>query len=175
VGCGYGLVRRDAALPTSGRRVFAPTFKNSSSEAGAEGYFTEAFREELGNAGAEGDSSSSVVARGEIANIGGGPDMVATPKNLQAPQVPGESAFALQSYRVDVSSCVRLFDGTKQLAEACVTGSEEYSAGPHPLGTSASPSIPQDPLDIEALRRVALRRLAKRMMKEAFERLAQGF
>jgi hypothetical protein len=153
-GCGYHFVARDQALPTEGKRVFAPTFQNDTSEAGIEAVFTNAFRVELANAHAAGDSDAAVQARGVVTSVNGGPGQVFT----SATGVVTSTA----SYYAAASACVRLVEGEKILGNACVSGTEDYQPG-------------RDALEVEAARRVALQRLAVRLMKEAFERLSTGF
>lgn len=172
-GCGYAFTGRGVALPTGGRRVFAPTFDNATSEAGAEGYFTEAFREELANAGMAGSPDAPVQAKGKLAGVGGGPSLVYSsgntgrlglPASAEGPTVqskyPGGQFFA--SYHVDASVCVTLMDGPATLGATCVSGSQDYAAA-------------SDPLAVEAARRTALRKLAVRMMRDCVERLSIGF
>lgn len=153
-GCGYHFATRGEALPTEGKRVFAPTFQNDTAEAGIEAVFTDAFRAELADAHADGASDSVVQARGVVSGIGGGPNQV---DSNAIGQVTGTA-----SYYVSANSCVRLVQSDKTLGTACVSGTEDYQPG-------------RDALEIEAARRVALHRLALRLMKEAFERLSTGF
>ena len=66
------------------------------------------------------------------------------------------------SYRVSASACVTLREGPTTLARTCVSGDEDYRPAADPLG-------------IESGRRLALRRLATRLMHEAMDGLSQGF
>lgn len=153
-GCGYRFVERASALPTDGQRVFAPTFKNDTSEAGLEVVLTNAFRSELADAHVEGDAGAPVRAVGVATALGGGPGQAFT--NAQG------QVTSLASYHVDLGACVQLLRGAKVLSATCVSGSEPYAPG-------------GDPLAVEAARRVALNRLAQRLMREAFERLSTAF
>ncbi len=165
-GCGYAFVGRGTPLPTGGKRIFTPTFANVTSEAGVEALFTEAFREELANAGVEGPPGSPVEAHGQVNGIGGGPSLLNSfgPTGAlgepASPSKPTGEFFA--SYHVDANVCVTLVEGSTQLASACVGGSEDYAPA-------------QDPLGVEANRRTALRRLVKRLMRDCVERLSTGF
>ncbi len=158
-GCGYAFTGRGVALPTGGRHVFAPTFVNSTSEAGAEGYFTEAFREELANAGVAGSPTSPIVAKGQVTGVGGGPSLVYSSGNtgqlglpVQAqlpvgqtqPCASGQSVYPgtktpcpvgqlFASYHVDATVCVTLLDGETNVVATCVAGSQDYATGPDPL------------------------------------------
>lgn len=158
-GCGYGFTARRATLPTGGKRVFAPAFLNSTSEAGLDAVFTEAFREELSSAHLDGPASAPVQARGEVTALGGGPGLPFTRVSGNG----GPSLVAsLASYAVSASACIRLVEEGRTLGATCVSGSEDYPPG-------------ADALQIDAARRVALRRLAARLMREAMDRLASGF
>lgn len=154
VGCGYRFTARADALPTSGKRVFAPAFENDTAEAGIEAEFTNAFRAELANAHADGDARSAVRALGSLSALGGGPELLRTDER--------GNPVALASYTTGITLCVRLVEGPKPLGSACVNGSEDYAPG-------------GDPLQTEAARRLALRRLAQRLAREVFEHLASGF
>jgi hypothetical protein len=158
-GCGYGFANRRSVLPTEGKRVYAPAFLNSTSEAGLDGVFTDAFRSELASMHADGPSDAAVQARGEVTSLGGGPGL---PFTRVAPGGSGAEVSSLASYSVAASACIRLVDGGKVLGSTCVSGSEDYPPG-------------ADALQIEAARRVALSRLARRLMKEAIDRLASDF
>ena len=153
-GCGYRFVERASALPTDGQRVFAPTFKNDTSEAGLEVLVTDAFRAELADAHVDGPEGSPVLAVGVVKALGGGPGQAFTRENGQV--------ASLASYHVDLGACVRLTRGTKTLAATCVSGSAPYAPG-------------ADPLAGESARRVALNRLAQQLMQQAFERLSSAF
>jgi hypothetical protein len=166
--CGYQFVGRNSVLPTGGKHIFAPTFANPTGEPGAEALFTEAFREEIANAGAAGDSDSPVIAQGQIANITGGPGLCFSderflPPNSAAPRP--NPCVRLATYHVDAAVCVSLREGAQTLASTCVSGSEDY---PAPQGAT-------DPLQIEAGRHLALGRLAKRLMRQTVEQLSTGF
>ena len=158
-GCGYGFAARRGQLPTQGKRVHAPAFLNSTSEAGLDAVFTAAFRSELAAMHADGPADSEVEARGEVTALGGGPGL---PFTRVAPGGSGSEVSSLASYSVAASACIRLVEGSKALGSTCVSGSEDYPPG-------------ADALQIDAARRVALRRLAQRLMREAIDRLASDF
>jgi hypothetical protein len=134
--------------------VAVPPFSNPTAEAGAEALFTEALRLQLSDAGQLGDADAPVQAVGELGQISGGPGAYATDRR--------GVGQGFVSYRVAASACVTLREGQKQLARTCVAGDEDYR-----------PST--DPLGIEEGRRLALRRLATRLMHEALDGLSQGF
>lgn len=153
-GCGYHFAARGDALPTEGKHVFAPTFANDTSEPGLEAAFTNAFREQLADAHLAGERDAPVKALGTVGGLSGGPGQVFTDQRGVVTQ--------LASYTVAVNACVRLVEGEKVLAHTCVSGSEDYAPG-------------LDALQVEAARRIALQRLAQRLMREAFEQLSSGF
>lgn len=159
--CGYRFAARGEGLPTDGKRVFAPTFSNDTSEAGVEVEFTNAFRAELANAHLDGPADAPVQARGSIGQMVGGPGQTYFGANGQ-PSTPSGALNAAASYYVFVNACVRLVEGEKVLGSSCVSGSEDYAPG-------------LDALQIEAARRIALRRLAGRLMRQAFEQLSTRF
>lgn len=152
--CGYHFTARRDALPTGGRRVFAPTFANDTSEAGIEAEFTNAFRAELADAHADGESDAPIRALGTVSGLGGGPDLPLTDAH--------GNAVGLASYQVGVQLCVRLVEGERPLGSTCVRASEPYAPG-------------LDPLQTESARRLALHRMAEKLAREAFEHLASAF
>ena len=160
-GCGYRFGARSDSLPTEGKRVFAPTFQNDTADPGLEVVFTDAFRAELANAHAAGDSDCAVQAKGVVTASGGGPGLVYT-NPTGNPQSLGPFGNTPAAYSVSASACVRLVETEKVLANACVNGTEDYAPG-------------RDALEMEAARRVALQRLAKKLMREAFDKLSSGF
>jgi len=160
-GCGYNFSARSDSLPTEGKRVFAPTFQNDTADPGVEVVFTDAFRAELANAHAAGDKDCVVQAKGVVTASGGGPGLVYTSPNGN-PASLGPLGNTSAAYFVSASACIRLVQTEKVLANTCVTGTEDYATG-------------RDALEIEAARRVALQRLAKRLMREAYDKLSSGF
>ena len=160
-GCGYHFSARSDSLPTEGKRVFAPTFQNDTAEPGLEIVFTDAFRAELANAHAAGDPGCAVQAKGTVTASAGGPGLVYT-NPTGSPASLGPLGTSSAAYYVSAAACVRLVEGEKALANTCVNGTEDYAPG-------------RDALEIEAARRVALQRLAKRLMREAFDKLSTGF
>ncbi len=148
-GCGYRFTAGGAPLADGTREVFAPVFVNRTAEPAIEATFTQAFREELVRAGVAGGAASDARAEGEILGIGGSPRVL-------------QPAGGLASYRLSATAKLRLVKGEKVLAEAVVNGEEDYLPG-------------ADPLQLEANRQAAVKRLAQQMMRDAYSRLANGW
>ena len=143
--CGYRFAAPGGALPEGVRAVQAPVFDNRTGEPAAEVLFTQAFREQLGRAGTLGGESSDGRVEGALEAVAGAPIL--------------SRAGKLPAYRLNATVRLRLLKGDRVLAEAVVSGFEDYLSG-------------ADLLLTEANRQAALRRLAESMMREGYERLA---
>ncbi len=149
--CGYRFTAPAGSLPEGIRAVHAPVFDNRTGEPTAEIFFTQAFREQLTRAGTLGTSQTPAVIEGTLESISGSPVLAGidrTSGNLKLP-----------TYRLSANVHLRLQNQGRVLAEATVSGNEEYPSG-------------ADVLLTEANRSAALRRLAEQMMREGYERLA---
>jgi hypothetical protein len=143
--CGYRFTTVGGALPEGVRTVRAPVFDNRTSEPAAEALFTTAFREQLVRAGKLGDDDAEAVVEGALETVGSSPILAS----------PGK----LPTWRLSATVALKLTRGGRVLAEARVTGAEDYLAG-------------ADLLLTEANRQAALGRLAETTMREGYERLA---
>ena len=159
--CGYRFTAGGGPLPGEARSLYVPVFKNLTAEPGAEGTFTDAFRRELSRWGREGGEASDAVALGEIVSVGGGP-AIFTNTFSDA----GQQLAVTASYRVQATVVVRVKKAGAQIAETTVTGGEDYLPGTPGPGTAV--------LEAEANRRLALRRLAEVLMRQAYQNLT-GF
>lgn len=146
-GCGYRFAAGPGVLPGDVRAVRAPIFSNQTAEPGLEVVFTRALRQELQHAGVGYAAESDAEIRGEVLNVWGGPTILT-------------GTGRLASYRIFASARLQLVKGGAVLAQTDVTGSEDYLPGFEDIQLS------------EANREAALRRLAERLMREAYERLA---
>jgi len=151
-GCGYRFTAGGAPLPEDIRSVCVDVFENRTAEPGLELTFTSALRERAIRAGTLAGGCQGRIA-GEVLNVWGGP-WVST------------SAGALASYRIFATVHLRLSRGGRAVAEAEVTGAEDYLPGPEAGG---------DILHVEASRQAALRRLAQSLMRDGYERLATAW
>lgn len=160
-GCGYRFTPEGGDLPEGARTLYVPVFRNLTAEPGVEGCFTSAFRRELARAGREGGEGSDAIAYGTIEEISEGSVIYANSPAIpgEASQLPGPASMGI---RAKVS--VRLEKGGKTIARVVVAGSEDYRPGGE---------VPV--LSDEASRRMALRRLADSLMRQALERLSSGF
>ncbi|MHB8878799.1 MAG: LPS assembly lipoprotein LptE [Myxococcaceae bacterium] len=149
-GCGYRFTAGGAPLPEGTREVFAPVFVNRTSEPSVESTFTQSFREQLVRAGVLGGADSEARVEGEVLAIGGAANLLA----------PGGTGLA--SYRLSAVVRLRLTRGERVLADTQVSGSEDYPGG-------------ADPLQSEANRQAAVKRLAEQMMREGYSRLSTGW
>ncbi|MBI5543761.1 MAG: hypothetical protein HY901_07745 [Deltaproteobacteria bacterium] len=163
--CGYRFTAGGGPLPGNARTLHVPVFKNLTAEPGLEGAFTEAFRDELSRWGREGGEASDATALGEIVEVSEGPAIVAS---LYSDA--GHLASTSTSYRVQARIVVKVVRAGEQLAETTVTGTEDY--------LPSRPDLPAKPgtlvLEMEANRRLALRRLATSLMRQAYQNLT-GF
>ncbi|HEY3445924.1 MAG TPA: LPS assembly lipoprotein LptE [Myxococcales bacterium] len=165
--CGYRFTAGGGALPGGARTLYVPVFKNATAEAGLEGPFTDALRQELARWGREGGELSDATAVGEITLIGGGP-AIAT--NTFSPDT-GVFLAVAASYQVVATVVVRVMKGGAQVAQTTVTGGEDYL----PRRADVTANAPATGvLEAEANRRMALRRLAATLMKQAYQNLT-GF
>ncbi len=153
--CGYRFTPDGGALPEGVRAVYVPVFENDTAEPGIGAWFTEAMRLELSRANREGGEASEARLLGRITDVR---DPTAIYTTDAAGQVRRTSA------RVEAVVELRLFKGDAILRQIKVRGGEDYLVSP---GTGGSLSILED----DANRRLALRRLAERLMREGFERL----
>lgn len=145
-GCGYRLSSRGSPLPEGVRAVWAPLFLNRTGEPALETLFTQAFREQLIRAGVAGGAGSEARVEGDLLSVAGAGTLTG-------------AGGRLASYRLTATAVLKLKKGERVLAEALLTGSEDYLPG-------------ADLLHSEANRVAALHRLAAAMMKEGYERLA---
>ncbi len=167
-GCGYRFTR-GADLPGKARTLHVPVFKNLTSEPGLEGAFTDALRDELARAGREGGEASDAQAVGEVTSLASGGAIVTSLLDKNGVPV----AAQLASYRVSATAVVRVMRGPEKLAETTVSGTEDYQPSSHTPG-GATPGQ-QWILETEANRRLALQRLARSLMRQAYLNLASGF
>ncbi len=148
-GCGYRFAAGPSRLPEGVRALWAPVFLNKTAEPGVEALFTQSFREQLIRSGVDGDEKAEARVEGEIQSIFGAGTLV-TPTG------------GLASYRLTATATLKLVKEGRVLAEATVTGSEDYLPG-------------SDVLEAEANRMAALRRLSDAMMRDGYERLMRGW
>ncbi|MGA9526228.1 MAG: LptE family protein [Myxococcaceae bacterium] len=150
-GCGYRFTAGPVTLPQGIRAVSAPVFGNQTAEPGLQAVFTQSLREQLTRAGIEARADADAELSGEVLSVWGGPALLTTPKELEP--------ATLASYRIFATAQLRLRKSGQILSERVVSGSEDYLPG-------------VDVLQTEANRDAALRRLADRLMREGFERIA---
>lgn len=162
LGCGYRFVAPGSVLPTSGRDVQVRMLDNRTSEAGIEALVTESLRREVARVGRLGGEQAEVVLMGEVVRVGDAPALVLLDRNGGVVSTDRGSSAA--SFKADLTCCVRLLEreGGRQLADACVSGSEDHTPG-------------RDSLETDAAARLAEQRLADRLAREAVEALSRGF
>lgn len=152
-GCGYRFTAGGAPLPEGVRTVCAPIFANRTAEPALELIFTDALRERLLRAGALSTGACDARLEGEVLGVGSAPTIQTTQGTLAA-------------YRISASARLRLLKGERVLAETELSGNEDYLPGADLRG---------DVLQTEASRQAALQRLAEALMKDAYDRLANGW
>jgi hypothetical protein len=147
--CGYRFTAGRVPFPEGVRRVRVSPLGNRSAEPGLEVRFTQALREQLARSGTLAESEADAVITGEILST----------SDRESIARPGGG---LTSYRLTITSVVRLVQKERVLSEAFVSGEEDFLAA-------------DDPLRTEANRAAALQRLADSLMREGVDRLATGF
>jgi len=157
--CGYRFSAKGGNLPGGAKALRVPLFRNHTVEPAVEAWFTEALRTELSRAGREAGEAGDVVVEGVVNEVSEVPAIVLTSAQ------PDASVVRVSTYRIAARATLRVRRGEETLAEFSVAGNEEYLPGTEP-GYAL--------LDTEAARRIALRRLAEKLMHEAYERLT-GF
>lgn len=150
--CGYRFASGAGPLPQGITRVSAPIFVNHTAEPGLEVVFTRELREELLRSGVEAVREADAQLEGEVLSVWGGPTILTTPLS------EGEQP-TLASYRIHAVAKLRLRKAGQVLAETDVSGSEDYLPG-------------VDILQSESNRQAALQRLARRLMRDGYDRIA---
>jgi hypothetical protein len=163
--CGYRFTPGGGPLPGNARTLYVPVFKNLTAEPGLEGPFTDALRQELARWEREGGEASDAVAEGTVVAIVGGGGIVTSLVNdagyLQSSQA---------SYRVGATVSVKVTRRGEKIGETTVTGFEDYLPSRPDVPVVAATGV----LEAEANRRMALRRLALSLMRQAYQNLT-GF
>jgi len=176
-GCGYGFAASGGALPGEARALYVPLFENRTPEPEVDAWFTAALRQELARAGREAGEAADARAVGAVTQVASEPALQTTFPIQQG--LAGRARIA--AWRVRATAVVRVMRGEQKLSETSVTGSEDYAPGsdcalPNDAGgaryTSANAGCV---LELEASRRVALRRLAASLMRKAYQNLSTGF
>jgi hypothetical protein len=129
-GCGYHFTAGGGPLPGSARTLFVPVFKNTTTEPGVEGIFTDAFREELSRWGREGGEASDAAVDGSVTSVSSGGAIVTS---LGATPV-------IASYRVQATVKLRVIKDGQQIAQTTVGGSEDYLPQRPCSGTEECPA-----------------------------------
>lgn len=165
LGCGYRFTPEGTGLPEGVRSVCAPVFRNDTPEPGLELLFTQNFRQVLVRAGVLGGSGAcEATVEGVVLEVISGPTTGAEPSFQGNTQVNPQQ---LASYRTSARVLLRLKRDGRILSEATVSGSEDFLPG--------TTSVTGDALQVETNRRAALYRLAETLMREGYERLANGW
>jgi hypothetical protein len=143
-GCGYAFTQRYTARGGA-TRVHVRTFENLSSDPELGATVTAALRQELARRGADGGEGAPAHIEGVI-----------------AAGEPVPASEGARTWRVAVEIRARLIEGSQAAVESTIRRDGEYLAGAE-----------NDPLETEARRALALRRVASDAAREvlrAFER-----
>ncbi|MDR0966777.1 MAG: LPS assembly lipoprotein LptE [Myxococcales bacterium] len=154
-GCGYRFTPEGGELPGGARAVAVPMFENDTAEPGIGAWFTEALRVEVGRTGREGGAASEARIVGKILEV-------RDPTAIYTANPQG--GLQRTSARVEAVVELRFLRGDEQLRRVMVRGGEDYLIAPSQTGSLA---VLQD----DANRRLALRRLAERLMRDGFEQM----
>ena len=164
--CGYHFTAGGGPLPGEARALYVPVFKNLTAEPGIEGVFTDAFRQELSRWGREGGEASDAVAEGEIKSVASTGAIFTNTFSDAGVQIAATAAYRLQATLV-----LRVLRAGEKIAETTVTGTEDYLPSRAELGQTGQGTAV---LEAEANRRLALRRLAATLTRQAYQNLT-GF
>lgn len=143
--CGYRFVAPGGGLPQGVRRVCAPVLANRTAEPAAEALFTSAVRRQLLRAGVAAEGGCDATVRGQVLRVGSGVGVLLGAKAA--------------TYRATAALQLSLVEGERTLGEVTLEASEDYLPG-------------ADPVQSEANRDAALRRLADELAREAWDTLA---
>ncbi len=171
--CGYRFTAGGGELPGKARSLFVGVFVNRTAEPEVDAYFTAALRQELARAGREGGEASDARVEGAVTQV-------ATQQGISVITIENNSPLSkVSTYRVTAAAVVSVFRGSQKLVEFPESGFEDYAPGVDCASTGGSlaysPANAGCVLELEANRRLALRRLAAQLMRRAYEDLASGF
>ncbi len=171
--CGYRFTAGGGDLPGKARTLHVGLFVNRTAEPEVEAYFTAALRRELARAGREGGEGSDARVEGAVTQVTNQPGVSINTIQNNATQ------NQVTTYRVSATAIVSVFRGPERLAETTVTGFEDFAPGVD-CAPNSTPDVPSPAnagcvLEIDANRRLALRRLASQLMRQAYDNLAAGF
>jgi len=155
--CGYGIGYPRTGPVASASSVAVPIFANASHEAGVELIFTEALRRELAldpATGVRGAGDAELTITGTVAQL------VSAPISF----LQGGKGLAIGEYNVVAVVTVeaRLKGKAAPVYANTFSGTEQYLSANDPSGT-------------ESNRRIAIGRLARRLMREAHEMMRAAF
>ena len=154
--CGYGAGYVKSGPVGTAKSVAVIMFYNKTHEAGTETLFTEALRNEfaLGKTTVlSSRKSAEITVTGTVLSMSSAP--VAFIQGGRGPSIGEYTLAASILVEATNSSNAKIYSGT-------FGGEEQYLLANEPVGT-------------EANRRLAMRRLAARVMKEAHDLMTAGF
>lgn len=141
-GCGYGFAVGGPQLPAGVDSVYVPVFLNDSGDAEAGALFADVLAESLARSGKAGGPSAPARIEGRVLRISA------------QPAATGPDGFGVGAYQLRGAVRLTLRRGTETLCVRELAGSELYLPA-------------QDLLGLEASRREALRRLARKLLSDA--------
>lgn len=155
--CGYAIGYPKTGPVASAKSVAVPMFVNGTHEAGVEHLFTEALRREFSldpQTGVRGTGDAELTITGAVTALYSGPISF----------LSGVKGLAIGEYNVSANITVKAeAKGRSAPVYAnAFSGSEQYLSANDPVGT-------------ESNRRMAMQRLARRMMKEAHDLMMAAF
>lgn len=154
-GCGYVIGYPKGGPVGSARSVAVPIFSNGTHEAGVEVLFTEALRREFSL-----DPKTGVAAAAELTIQGVVTQLTSNPVSF----LQGGKGLAIGEYTITAVVTVQALASGKPapVFAGSYTATEQYLSANDPTGT-------------ESNRRIAIGRLARRLMKEAHELMVSAF
>ena len=173
--CAYNLSTKKDALPGGVKHIQIPLFKNTTSEPGAEVFFTnalklEALRSSVTKVENE-ESNAEAILQGTIASI----TVIADDSVIESennPYLPKRSVLATQ-YKVFVS--VDLVLKKKGSSEILWSGNFQQTKN-FPAALITLPVInSSNPLYNQSAKRQTLDALSKEMMQAGFDRMTENF
>jgi hypothetical protein len=156
-GCGYTLGYPKAGPVGAARSVAIPIFSNATHEAGAEVLFTEALRREFAldpKTGVAGTGEAELVIKGSLAHL----------QSYPVSFLQGGRGLAIGEYFVTATVSVE----ARAKGRAAPVYANSFNASEQYLSAN-------DPTATESNRRMAIGRLARRLMKDAHELMVAAF
>ncbi len=171
--CAYQVGNTRRSLPGGFKKIAVPTFKNASSEPGAETYFTNSMLAEMIRAdflNVVKQERADLVLEGSVIKISHDPQGTVTPS--EKTELPDNTILNL-NYKTSVIVEIRLRRVTdKRVVWSSVFTGEKTTPAAQIGGSDLNSS---NPVYDYSAKNYSLRVLSKQVMEEAFTRMTEAF